>query len=85
MVLLGDPIAPERALQIGLVSQVVTGKRLAGEGDALVKRILDLDPEATRRCKGFFQTAQQNSFDQNCRLAVEALTVGSLTALARKK
>jgi methylglutaconyl-CoA hydratase len=85
MVLLGDPIAPERALQIGLVSQVVTAKRLAGEGDALVKRILDLDPGAARRCKEFFQTAQQNSFDQNCRLAVEALTVGSLTALARKK
>lgn len=85
MVLLGNPIAPGRALQIGLVSQVVTAKRLAGEGDALVKRILDLDPGAARRCKEFFQTAQQNSFDQNCRLAVEALTVGSLTALSRKK
>jgi methylglutaconyl-CoA hydratase len=85
MVLLGDPIAPERALQIGLISQVVAAKRLAGEGDALVRRILDLDPGAVRRCKEFFQTAQQNSFDQNCRLAVEALTVGSLAALARKK
>ncbi len=29
--------------------------------------------------------AQQNSFDQNCRLAVDALTKGSLALLARKK
>lgn len=85
LVLFGDPIDPQRALQIGLVSQVIPPKRLAGEADALVKRILDLDPAAARRCKEFFQTAQQNSFDQNCCLAIEALTIGSLTALARKK
>jgi methylglutaconyl-CoA hydratase len=85
LVLFGDPIDPQRALQIGLISQVIPFKRLAGEADALVKRILDLDPAAARRCKEFFQTAQQNSFDQNCRLAIEALTIGSMTALARKK
>jgi methylglutaconyl-CoA hydratase len=85
LVLFGDSIDPQRALQIGLISQVIPAKRLAGEADALVKRILDLDPGAARRCKEFFQTAQQNSFDQNCRLAVEALTIGSMTALARKK
>jgi hypothetical protein len=38
-----------------------------------------------RRCKSFFLNAQQNSFDQNCRLAVDALTKGSLALLARKK
>jgi methylglutaconyl-CoA hydratase len=85
LVLFGDPIDPQRALQIGLISQVIPPKRLVGEADALVKRILDLDPAAARRCKEFFQTAQQNSFDQNCRLAIEALTIGSMTALARKK
>jgi methylglutaconyl-CoA hydratase len=85
LVLFGDPIDPQRALQIGLISQVVPPKRLAPEADALVKRVLDLDPEAARRCKEFFQAAQQNSFDQNCRLAVEALTIGSMAALARKK
>jgi hypothetical protein len=58
---------------------------LAGEADALVERILRLDPTATRHCKEFFQTAQQNNFDQNCHLAIEALTVGSLTVLAREK
>jgi methylglutaconyl-CoA hydratase len=85
LVLFGDPLDPRRALQIGLISQVIPAKGLAREADVLVKRILELDPGATRRCKEFFQTAQQNSFDQNCRLAIEALTVGSLTALARKK
>jgi methylglutaconyl-CoA hydratase len=85
LVLFGDPIDPQRALQIGLISQVIPSKRLTGEADALVKRILDLDPAAARRCKEFFQTAQQNSFDQNCRLAIETLTIGSMAALARKK
>ncbi len=85
LVLFGDPIDPQRALQIGLISQITPPKRLAVEADALVKRILDLNPAAVRRCKVFFQTAQQNSFDQNCRLAIEALTIGSVAALARKK
>jgi methylglutaconyl-CoA hydratase len=85
LVLFGDPIAPRDALQIGLVSQVCPADRLAGEADALVERILRLDPTATRRCKEFFQTAQQNNFNQNCRLAIEALTVSSMTVLAREK
>lgn len=85
LVLLGEPIDPQRALQIGLISQVVPAKLLTKEAEALVKRILGLDAGAARRCKEFFQTAGQNSFGQNCRLAIEALTVGSLTALARKK
>lgn len=85
LVLFGDPITPQQALKIGLISQVSPSDRLAGEADALVDRILRLDPAATRRCKEFFQTAQQNSFDQNCRLAIDALTVGSMAILARKK
>jgi methylglutaconyl-CoA hydratase len=84
LVLFGEPIDPQRALQIGLVSQVYAPEHLAAEADALVERILRLDPAAARRCKEFFFTAQQNSFDQNCRLAIDALTVGSLTTLARK-
>jgi len=76
---------PHRALQIGLISQVVLAERLSAEADALSARILRLDPAAVRRCKDFFLTAQQNSFDQNCRLAVDALTKGTLALLARKK
>jgi enoyl-CoA hydratase/carnithine racemase len=85
LVLFGDPITPQAALQIGLISQVCSADRLSGEADALVERILQLDPTAARRCKEFFQTAQQNNFEQNCRLAIEALTVSSLTVLAREK
>ena len=85
LVLFGEPIDPHRAKQIGLISQVCPADRLSVEADALVERILRLDPSAVRRCKSFFLNAQQNSFDQNCRLAVDALTKGSLATLARKK
>src|SRR6202521_1158798 len=85
LVLFGDPIPPQHALQIGLISQVCPAARLAVDADALVERILQLEPNAARSCKEFFQTAQQNSFDQNCRLAVEALTVGSMAILAKEK
>jgi len=85
LVLFGDSITPQYALKIGLISQVNAADRLAGDTDALIERILLLDPDATRRCKEFFQTARQNSFDQNCCLAIEALTVGSLAVLAREK
>jgi len=85
LVLFGDPIAPHDALRIGLISQVCAADRLTKDADALVERILQLDPTATRRCKEFFQTAQQNNFNQNCRLAIDALTVGSMTVLAREK
>lgn len=85
LVLFGEPIDPHRALQIGLISQVCPAASLSSEADALITRILHLDPAAVRRCKNFFLTAQQNYFDKNCRLAVDALTKGSLALLARKK
>jgi methylglutaconyl-CoA hydratase len=85
LVLFGDPITPQYAQQIGLISQVSPAGRLAADADALVERILKLEPHAARSCKEFFQTAQQNNFNQNCRLAVEALTVGSMATLAKEK
>jgi methylglutaconyl-CoA hydratase len=85
LVLFGDPISPHRALQIGLISQVCPPEQLAGEVNALVQRILRLDPAAARRCKEFFLAAQQNSFDHNCQRAIEALTEGSLALFARQK
>jgi methylglutaconyl-CoA hydratase len=85
LVLFGDPVAPQHAVQVGLISQVCKADALSREVDALVERILKLDPTATRRCKEFFQTAQQNNFTQNCRLAIDALTVGSMTVLAKGK
>jgi methylglutaconyl-CoA hydratase len=85
LVLFGDAISPHRALQIGLISQVCPAEHLSGEANALVERILRLDPAACRRCKEFFLAAQQNSFDENCQRAVEALTEGSMALLARQK
>jgi enoyl-CoA hydratase/carnithine racemase len=85
LVLFGDPIEPQRAAEIGLISQVCSQDRLAAEADVLVARILQLDPSAARRCKEFFRSAQQNSFDRNCRLAVDALTSGGMALLARGK
>jgi methylglutaconyl-CoA hydratase len=85
MVLFGDPIDPQRALQIGLISQVTTADRLKDDVSSLVQRILKLDPTAARKCKEFFNVAAQNSFEQNCRLATEVLTIGSLSVLVREK
>ncbi|HEX4545083.1 MAG TPA: enoyl-CoA hydratase/isomerase family protein [Candidatus Acidoferrum sp.] len=85
LVLFGDPLDPPRAQQIGLISRVCPADRLTAEADALVQRILSLDPAATRHCKQFFRSAQQSSFDQNCRHAVKALTADSLALLARQR
>jgi methylglutaconyl-CoA hydratase len=85
LILFGEPVSPQHALQIGLISQICAPEQLLGEANALVARILRLDPDAARRCKEFFLTAQQNSFDQNCRLAIEALTEGSLAMLHKQK
>lgn len=85
LVLFGDPISPRRACEIGLVSQVLPSDRLSSEADALVARILQLDPAAVRQCKEFFFHAQQHFFAQNSRSAVPALIKGSLSLLARKK
>jgi enoyl-CoA hydratase/carnithine racemase len=85
LVLFGEPFSPQKALEIGLISQVVPAANLSAEADKLIARILQLDPGAARRCKEFFLTAQSNSFEKNCALAAEALTVGTLAALAGKK
>jgi enoyl-CoA hydratase/carnithine racemase len=85
LVLFGEPFSPQRALEIGLISQVVPAANLIGEADALIARILKLDPGAARCCKEFFLAAQSNSFEKNCGLAAEALTAGTMAALARKK
>jgi methylglutaconyl-CoA hydratase len=85
LVLFGEPFTPQQALEIGLISQVCDANSLSSEADALVARILALDPGATRRCKEFFVAAQDNSFARNCDLATDALTAGTLAALGRKK
>jgi len=85
LVLFGDPIGPERAREIGLISHVSPAASLASEVNALIDRILRLDANAARNCKEFFQATLQNTFEQNCRLAVDALTAGGMAVLSRKK
>src|SRR5579864_1587413 len=85
LVLFGDPIDPHQAVQIGLISQVCPADRLDAVADALMARILKLDASAARRCKEFFRAAQQNSFERNCRLAVDVLTRDSLAVLKKAK
>ena len=85
LVLFGEPITPVRALQIGLISQICAPEQLVGEANALVARILRLDPTAARQCKEFFLAAQQHSFDENCQRAIEALTQGSLAMRSKQK
>jgi methylglutaconyl-CoA hydratase len=85
LVLFGHPFTPEVAQEIGLISMVCPPPKLTGVANKLIARILQLDPGAARRCKEFFLTAQSNSFEKNCTLAAEALTAGTLAALAGKK
>jgi methylglutaconyl-CoA hydratase len=85
LVLFGEPVSPRHALQIGLISRICAPEELVDEANALVARILRLDPAAARRCKEFFLATQQNSFDRNCRLAIEALTEDSLAMLHKQK
>lgn len=50
MLLTGDPVTAERALEIGLVDRVVVGDRLMSEVMALADRILRNAPLAVRYC-----------------------------------
>jgi methylglutaconyl-CoA hydratase len=85
LILFGEAIEPQRALQIGLISSVCHPGDLSSEADALVAKILRLDASATRNCKQFFLAAQQTSFAANCRAATAALTSGSLALVERAK
>ena len=78
LVLLGEPISAERALQIGLINDVVPGEHLGKRVDALVAKLLALDADAVRNCKDFFRATLRGSFESNARLALDGLTVASL-------
>jgi len=78
LVLFGDAIAPEAALQAGLITQICAPQQLADDVSRVIGRIVALDEIGARHCKQFFQGAQENTIEQNFRSAVEALTVSSL-------
>ena len=84
MVLFGDAITPETALNAGLVTRVCAPDTLQAEADALADRILALDDTGARQCKSFFQTAEESSLEHNFRCATETLTVSALRLMAPK-
>ena len=84
MVLFGDAITPETALNAGLVTRVCAPDTLQAEADALADRILALDDTGARQCKSFFQTAEESSLEHNFRCATETLTVSALRLMALK-
>ena len=84
MVLFGDAIAPETALNAGLVTRVCAPDAVQAEADALVDRILALDDAGARQCKTFFQSTEESSLEHNFRCATETLTVAALRLMAQK-
>ena len=84
MVLFGDAITPETALNAGLVTRVCAPDTLQAEADALADRIIALDDTGARQCKSFFQTAEESSLEHNFRCATETLTVSALRLMALK-
>jgi len=84
MVLFGDAITPEAALNAGLVTRVCAPDTLRAETDALADRILALDDTGARQCKSFFQTAEESSLEHNFRCATDTLTVSALRLMALK-
>jgi enoyl-CoA hydratase/carnithine racemase len=85
MVLSGEPVTAERALTVGLINDVVPPAQLPARVDALIAKLLRLDPAAMRHCKEFFRTTLHGSFDTNARLALDGLTVASLALRTRVK
>jgi methylglutaconyl-CoA hydratase len=83
LVLFGEEFTPEHARSVGLVNDVVAPEKLDGAIDALVARLRSLDPASARACKELFGVMSQGSFDSNCRLAADALTLASATLMRR--
>jgi methylglutaconyl-CoA hydratase len=78
MVLFGDPIDPQVALDAGLITQICAPERLQDDTERLIVKLLSLDETGARHCKQFFQMAEESAIEQNFRCATEALTVASL-------
>lgn len=85
LVLLGEPVSAERALTVGLVNDVAPAAELGPRVDALIAKLLALDPQAARHCKEFFRATLHGSFETNARLALDGLTVASLGLRSRSK
>lgn len=84
MVLFGEPITPDDALEAGLITKVCHPDQLSDECAALIEKILALDNTGARQCKAFFQAAEESSVEENFRCATETLTVAALRLQSAK-
>ena len=78
MVLFGDLVTPDNALEAGLITKVCHPDQLHDDTDALIEKVLALDDAGARQCKAFFQAAEETSLEANFRCATETLTVAAL-------
>jgi methylglutaconyl-CoA hydratase len=85
LVLFGETFTPEQALAVGLITQVCAPDALTSEADKLTQRILAMNADGARGCKAFLQAAEENSLEQNFRLATETLVVSSLRLMDAAK
>jgi enoyl-CoA hydratase/carnithine racemase len=84
LILLAPDFSAAHARDVGLVSQVVPAVHLRGEVDALVHRILAMDPDAARQCKAYFLAAQDGSLEDNFADATDLLTARTLRLQAQR-
>ena len=68
IILIGDPLSAERALEIGLVHKVVEADELMGAARALAERICRNGPLAVRACKSAAVRGMQTSLDEGLRI-----------------
>lgn len=68
IILTGDPLSAERALEIGLVHRVVEADELMDAARAMAERINRNGPLAVRACKSAAVRGMQTSLDEGLRI-----------------
>ena len=68
IMLTGDPLSAERALEIGLVHKVVEPDELIGAARGMAERICRNGPLAVRACKSAAVRGMQTSLDEGLRI-----------------
>jgi methylglutaconyl-CoA hydratase len=85
LILLAPDFTAAHARDVGLVTEVTSREALRREVDELIRRILAMDPEATRQCKAFFQAAHEGSIDDRFSRAIDLLTARTLQLQSARK
>lgn len=68
IMLTGDPVSAQRALEIGLVHRVVAAEELMDAAQAMAERICRNGPLAVRACKSAAVRGMQTSLDEGLRV-----------------